>query len=92
MGERQMDQDQQSDWMPVFATIVKNRTMEVTHPEDKAPPTRLAAKEDVVQRIGTAFREPDGSYLVSLSLLPVNGELLIRPARPGEYLRYGAGS
>ena len=72
----------------VFATVVKRQAMQVTHPDDKGSPSPLAVEEDVTQRIGTAYREPDGSYVVSLSLLPVNGELLIRPARSGEYMTY----
>jgi hypothetical protein len=40
---------------------------------------------DFGQRIGTALRLRDGGYAVQLTALPVDGKLLLRPSRPGEY-------
>jgi hypothetical protein len=49
-----------------------------------APALPKGDAEDLLQRAGTAWREADGSYLIELTALPVNGRLLMRPARPGE--------
>ena len=62
-----------NEWMPVFAAAGRRGRFDELTPDD----------EDL-QRIGTAWRNDDGSYLVSLTAVPLNGELLIRPPRLGE--------
>ena len=71
------------DWMPVFVLIERRQDAHAAHPDHYAslPP---AYAEDVVQRVGTARRDTDGSYIINLTALPVNGQLLMRPPRPDE--------
>jgi hypothetical protein len=71
------------DWMPVFVLIERRRGAQAAHPDHKAPLTPDYS-EDVVQRVGTARREADGTYIINLVALPVNGQLLMRPPRPDE--------
>lgn len=72
-----------NEWMPVFVVVRRRCAQSV---EDDLDTTLDDGAADEVQRIGTAWRNDDGSYLVSLSALPVNGELLIRPPRLGDAL------
>jgi len=72
------------DWMPVFVLIERRRGAQAAHPDHKAP-LPPACAEDVVQRVGTARRDADGSYIINLTALPVNGQLLMRRPRPGEH-------
>jgi hypothetical protein len=69
--------------MPVFLLAQRSQTVEAAHPDQKAP-ARKSGVEDSVLRVGTAWREKDGSYLIHLAALPLNGQLLMRPPRPGE--------
>jgi hypothetical protein len=71
------------DWMPVFVLVERRRRAHAAHPDHKAPfpPDRA---EDVVQRVGTAWRDADGNYSINLIALPVNGQLLMRPPKPDE--------
>ncbi len=71
------------DWMPVFVLIERRRGAQAAHPDQKAP-LPPAYAEDVVQRVGTARRDEDGAYIINLTALPVNGQLLMRPPRPDE--------
>jgi hypothetical protein len=75
------------EWMPVFALIERRGSgMQAAHPDHKQPlPDNASRVEDVVHRIGTARRDADGSYVVTLTALPINGQLLLRPPRSGEY-------
>jgi hypothetical protein len=74
---------QEPDWMPVFVLIERRRGAQAAHPDHKAPlpPT---CNEDVMQRIGTAHRDADGTYIIKLTVLPLSGQLLMRPPRPDE--------
>jgi hypothetical protein len=75
--------NREPDWMPVFTIIERSRSMHAAHPDHKEslPQDYI---EDVVQRIGTARREENGSYIIQLTSLPLNGQLLMRPPRSGE--------
>jgi hypothetical protein len=73
-----------NEWMPVFVVVGRRRSAPGI--DDESAPMHDEDTPDEVQRIGTAWRNDDGSYLVSLSALPVNGELLIRPPRLGDAL------
>ena len=70
------------DWMPVFALIARRQTRQAAHPDFKGslPPEE---SEDVLQRIGTAYLEGNG-YVIQLTAMPLNGQLLVRPARSDE--------
>ncbi len=72
-----------SEWMPVFILVERRQTVHAAHPDHKVPLPQGRA-EDVLQRIGTAWREKDGSYLIQLTALPMHGDLLMRPPRSGE--------
>lgn len=74
----------ETDWMPVFVLVERSRSVYAAHPDHKESLPQ-GHVEDVVQRIGTARREEDGSYIIQLTALPLNGQLLMRPPRSGEY-------
>lgn len=65
-----------NEWMPVFAVAERRRSKREAG----------AGGGDELHRVGTAWRNDDGSYLVSLTALPPGGELLIRPPRVGDAL------
>jgi hypothetical protein len=69
--------------MPVFLLAQRNQTVEAAHPDQKVP-ARKSEVNDSLLRVGTAWREKDGSYLIQLAALPLSGQLLMRPPRPGE--------
>lgn len=71
-----------NEWMPVFAVVERTRTRGGRRAGARRPPS---TRETTLERVGTAWREDDGSYLVSLAM-PVAGELLIRPPRHGDPL------
>jgi hypothetical protein len=48
-------------------------------------PGKEIHSEDFAQRIGTAFRQEEGSLMIQLAATPINGPLLIRPPRHGEH-------
>jgi hypothetical protein len=69
-----------SDWMPVFLVMPARRANYAEHPNNKGERPARALKEgtDFLQRIGTAVKQDDGSYLIELAALPVSGRLLIK--------------
>ena len=75
------------NWMPVFVVVPAQVTMHAAHPKQrgKLPKGPQVDGADFEQRIGTAMRQSDGSYAVQLTAMPVNGKLLIRPPRRGDY-------
>jgi hypothetical protein len=75
------------NWMPVFVVVPAAITMHAAHPKHrgKIPKGPQVDGSDFEQRIGTAMRQKDGSYSVQLTAMPMNGKLLIRPARRGDY-------
>ncbi|HUL12366.1 MAG TPA: hypothetical protein VLU73_09385 [Methylococcaceae bacterium] len=78
----------QPDWMPVFvmAEAAVQRQF-AAHPSHEGPvKAPVASGKDFVQRVGTAIRSEDGSYAIQLTALPVNGKLMMRPARTDEYI------
>lgn len=72
-----------NEWMPVFAIVERARTRGGRRAGARRPPS---TRDGELLRIGTAWREDDGSYLVSLATIPACGELLIRPPRHGDPL------
>ena len=81
-----------NEWMPVFAIVERARTRGGRRAGARRP---LSPRDGALERVGTAWREDDGSYLVSLAVMPAGGELLIRPPRHGDPLHVaprGAGS
>ena len=72
-----------SKWMPVFVLVTRHDAVHAAHPDHKGALPKGDA-EDLLQRAGTAWREADGSYLIELTALPLNGRLLMRPPRQGE--------
>jgi len=77
----------EAKWMPVFTVIEARQSVQAAHPDSKHKIVieRETKSQEVEQRIGTAFVQLDGSYIVQLTALPVSGRLLIRPPRDGEY-------
>lgn len=75
------------NWMPVFVVTRARLSMHAAHPScaEKPPKEARAEGRDFEQRIGTALRLKDGSLAVQLTAVPVDGRLLIRPPRDGEY-------
>jgi hypothetical protein len=79
------------EWMPVFVLVVAHgNTVQAAHPDHKEPLPTVQA-EAGAHRIGTAWRAEDGSYLIDLIALPVNGRLLIRQPRDGENPHFTCG-
>jgi len=72
-----------NEWMPVFAIVARARNRGGRRAGARRPPS---TGDDGLERVGTAWREDDGSYLVSLATMPAGGELLIRPPRHGDPL------
>ena len=77
----------ETKWMPVFVVWETFKSVYAAHPEHKGEigPARETRAQDYEQRIGTAYRQDDGSYVVQLTALPVSGRLLIRPPGHGEH-------
>ncbi|RAP78574.1 hypothetical protein [Paenibacillus montanisoli] len=73
-------QPEETDWMPAFVSLLG---VQAAHPDYKAPLPKAFA-DDVVQRVGTAWRQEDGSYIINLTAFPVSNQLLIRRPRPEE--------
>ncbi|GMU72024.1 MAG: hypothetical protein HS109_14280 [Burkholderiales bacterium] len=76
-----------NEWMPVFAIVLRARTRGGRRAGARRP---LSAADETLERVGTAWRDDDGSYLVSLAVIPEGGELLIRPPRHGDPLHVAA--
>ena len=78
----------EASWMPVFVVIEARKAVHAAHPNHKRKvgPAKGAPSQDFEQRIGTAHRQEDGSYVVKLTAVPVTGRLIIRPPREGEHL------
>jgi hypothetical protein len=74
------------DWMPVFIASQVRETRHAVHPGNrgKVEPHAPVHTERDLPRVGTAFRQPDGAYLVHLWAVPLTGALLMRPPRRGE--------
>jgi len=70
-------------WMPVFVLVARHEALHAAHPDHKAALPK-GDSEDLLQRVGTAWSAEDGSYLIELTALPLNGKLLMRPPRRGE--------
>jgi hypothetical protein len=79
-----MTKDKQDRWMPVFVVQAKLRTLRSEGPDDEAVRARPAVPDDIWQRIGTAFLQPDGTWHVGITVLPLNGRFVMRPPEPGE--------
>ena len=62
--------------IPVFSVAHRGGVQRASHPDHKGalysePP------EEVLNRIGSALRRPDGSVLIHLAAFPVNGQVLL---------------
>jgi len=73
--------------MPVFLIFPAKRHHYAAHPDHKGAIAKSTEIEgtDFLQRIGTAVKQEDGSYIVELAALPVSGRLLIRQPTEREY-------
>jgi hypothetical protein len=75
-----------STWMPVFLVFSARRSHYASLPsEETVSKTNELSGKDFLQRIGTAVQQEDGSYLLDLAALPVNGKLLIKPPTEHDY-------
>ena len=76
------------NWMPVFVVVSAQVTMHAAdrHHKGRVPKGPQVEGADFQQRIGTALRQKDGSYSIQLTALPVDGKLVIRRPRAGEYM------
>jgi hypothetical protein len=72
------------DWMPVFLLVDRIESHHAAHPDHREPISKEsgAPHEEALPRVGTAVGQPDGSYIVELTALPVKGRLLMRPPEP----------
>lgn len=69
--------------MPVFTVKrAAQRTRHAAHPDHVGVVPDDAYEPEVVQEVGSAVRDDDGTIHIQLDSLPLSGRLLIRP--PGE--------
>jgi hypothetical protein len=75
-------------WMPVFVVRRGQRSHHAVHPDEPAQvqKTHGAQVDDYFVRIGSATRQTDGSFVIRLWALPVDGTLFMRAPQPGEQL------
>jgi hypothetical protein len=76
------------NWLPVFVVVPARVSVSAAHPSYKrsVPKGPVVEGSDFQQRVGTALRLKDGSFSVQLTAVPVDGRLLIRQPRDGEYM------
>jgi hypothetical protein len=74
----------------VYAFLQRSGEVQAAHPSHDGPtgdPGAAAGSgEHLGIAVGTAHLEADGSYLINLNALPINGQLVFRPSGVG----YGA--
>lgn len=68
---------EKSEWMPVFMVTADRTRLYKSHPDDKAAERAVEIDQDLV-RIGTAQLREDGAYVISLTAMPLNGQLILR--------------
>jgi hypothetical protein len=75
------------DWMPVFALHSAPRGQQAAHPDHRGdiPSRTEGSVDDVELRVGTAFAQDSGGFVIELYALPRDGRLLVRPPRDSEY-------
>jgi hypothetical protein len=78
------DDARKESWMAVFVVQTKLRTLSSEGPDDKTAACRAAEPDEAWQRVGTAFLQPDGTWHVGVTVLPLNGRFVMRPPRAGE--------
>jgi hypothetical protein len=75
-------------WMPVFQVLKAAKTIHASHPTEAEKTGYSAPTQgnggDVWQRIGTAIRNPHGSWTIHLFALPLRGPIIMRRPEPGE--------
>jgi hypothetical protein len=73
------------EWMPVFTSAASfGDTRHAAHPDHKGP--LPASRDDTGSlRIGTAWCTADGSYVIELVAVPVNGKLVMRKPHEDEH-------
>jgi len=75
--------------IPVFSTMHRGGVQRGAHPDYKGP-LPSDSDEELLSRVGSAWRRQDGNYLIQLVAFPVNGQLLLRlveerrPSTPGK--------
>jgi hypothetical protein len=71
----------ENESMNVFAvTREATQTRHAAHPDHLGPIPEDTHQAEVIQQVGTAFRQNDGSIQIRLDCIPLSGRLLIRPA------------
>jgi hypothetical protein len=70
--------------IPVFAIVRRGSVQRAAHP-DYSEPLSSEGEEEILNRVGSAWRQQDGSYLIQLVAFPVNGQLLLRPLTEKEF-------
>jgi hypothetical protein len=85
-----MPEQKKLQWMPVFVVVPATKELSVSlHEATNYGTTYTAPKNENVsydywQRVGTARARSDGGFDVQLTAVPINGRLIIRPAKEHE--------
>jgi hypothetical protein len=70
--------------IPVFGITPRGGVQRAAHPDYKGS-ISSESREETLNRVGSAVRRKDGSYLIQLTAFPVNGQLLLKPRTEDEY-------
>jgi hypothetical protein len=62
----------------VFAVVRRRSVQRGAHPDYKGP-LPSEGEDEILNRVGSAWQQEDGSYLIQLVAFPINGQLILRP-------------
>ena len=81
-----MSKPKTTEWMPVFVVVPATRELSMSDTERvvHTAPKTVQSGQDHWQRVGTARRRSDGGFDLSLTAIPVNGRLVMRPPEANE--------
>ena len=69
--------------VPVFSVVRARRSYAAFHPDSTVPADRVAEQarvmgQDTEHPVGTAVQQQDGSFLIQLTALPLDGVIVVR--------------